>query len=378
MTTLERKWILGRDYFSNPLVKSLFPLAVLGGSFHILEELVSSGADVNCLSEFRKTPLHIAVQSCRYDIVGLLVINGAHVNLQELFTIDIPNNVASKKVELTSSILENDLHQTLLHEAVRHNDFNSLISNIRSKNIDFKTKNGWTVLHYAVLLNNLQAVNVLLPEDFTQKNDSYVQPLTQIAQRKLYRKPTPKVSITDNNGLTAVHLAVINNNCDILSVLLRNKAEVNVRDDFDRTPLHYTTSERTTKMLVNHSIRKQCLENTPLLEEGREYDKTPMSQFKTLRLNITLHTVLRNVSRDFVNMPDKEDGVTYSFDRVTNEGEQTCEESSGNTIVNVPDYEVKSVFDSTTVKKETSQHSLHLEVKSLCLQAFHMLKMLLE
>ncbi|CAG2206431.1 unnamed protein product [Mytilus edulis] len=65
-------------------------------------------------------------------------------------------------------------------------------------------------------------------------------------------------------------------------------------------------------------------------------------------------------------------GVSYQ------PGTKTCEESSGNTIVNVPDYEVKSVFDSTTVKKETSQHSLHLEVKSLCLQAFHMLKMLLE
>ncbi|CAG2196801.1 unnamed protein product [Mytilus edulis] len=283
MTTLERKWILGRDYFSNPLVKSLFPLAVLGGSFHILEELVSSGADW-----------------------ALLVRNGAHVNLQELFTIDIPNNVASKKVELTSSILENDLHKTLLHEAVRNNDFNRLISNIRSENIDFKTKNGWTVLHYAVLLNNLQAVNVLLSEDFTQKNDSYVQPLTQIAQRKLYRKPTPKVSITDNNGLTAVHLAVMNNYCDILSVLLRNKAEVKVRDDFDRTPLHYTTSGIATKMLVTHSIRKQCLENAPLIEEGREYDKTPMSVFKTFSLNITLHTALRNISRDFVNMPDKE------------------------------------------------------------------------
>ncbi|XP_071123357.1 uncharacterized protein [Mytilus edulis] len=57
---------------------------------------------------------------------------------------------------------------------------------------------------------------------------------------------------------------------------------------------------------------------------------------------------------------------------------QTCEELSGNTIVNAPYQEVKSVFDTTTATKETSQRSLHLEVKSLCLQAFHMLKMLLK
>ncbi|VDI76555.1 Hypothetical predicted protein [Mytilus galloprovincialis] len=297
MTKIERKWVLGRDYFNQHLVKSFFPLAVLGGSFDIVNELICSGADVNCFSEFGETPLYIAVKSGCCKMMRLLMENGAHVNLRRWFTMNIPILAASNKLELTSLILEYDLNQTELHKAVRRDDLESLRSKLRSEDIDWKTKSGWTVLHYAVLLNNLQAVEVLFHEELVQNHYSYFD------FKQVHRV---KVSTADNNGLTAVHLAVINNNIDILSILLRNKAEVKIRDGFDRTPLHYTTSGIATRMLVTHSTRKQCLENTRLLEKGREYNKTSMSAFRTTCFNITLHTALRNMCRDFVNMPDKE------------------------------------------------------------------------
>ncbi|CAC5374065.1 unnamed protein product [Mytilus coruscus] len=286
LTKIERKWIMGREYISNPLVKSFFPLAVLGGSFDIVKELISSGADVNCFSEFWETPLYIAVKSGCCKMVRLLVENGAQVNLRGWFKMNIPILVTSNKPELTSLILEHDLNQTELHKAVRMDDLESLRLNFRSVNTDCKTKSGWTVLHYAVLLNNLQAVEQV---------------------HKV------KVSIADNNGLTAVHLAVLKNNIEILSILLRNKAEVKIRDDFDRTPLHYALSGSATNLLLTHSFRKQCLENTRLIEEGREYDETPMSAFRTMCFNITLHTAFRNVCRDFVNMPDKEGNTPLYF-----------------------------------------------------------------
>ncbi|XP_063426866.1 uncharacterized protein LOC134710438 [Mytilus trossulus] len=298
MTNLEREWILGRDYFNQHLVKSFFPLAVLGGSFHIVEELISSGADVNCFSQFGETPLYIAVKSGCCKMVRLLMENGAHVNLRRRFTMNIPMLVASNKPELTSLILEYDKNQTELHKAVQRNDLESLRSKLRLEDIDCKTKSGWTVLHYAVLLKNLQAVQVLFHEELTQNDISYFE-FKQVHQLK--------VSIADNNGLTAVHLAVINNNIDILSVLLRNKAEVKIRDDFDRTPLHYISSESITKVLLTHSSWRQCsLENNRFPENGRQYNKTPILAFRTTCFNIAIHTALRDVCRDFVNMPDKE------------------------------------------------------------------------
>ncbi|XP_052106975.1 uncharacterized protein LOC127739338 [Mytilus californianus] len=307
MTSLEHKWILGRDYTYNPLVKSFFPLAVLGGSLDIVTKLISTGADVNCISEFWETPLYIAVKSDRYDMVRLLVRNGAKVNLRGWFAMKIPIAVTSNKQEFTSLILEYDSNQTELHKAVRHNELENLRSNIRSDNIDSKTKSGWTILHYAVILNNLEAVKVLFHKDLPQNDDSYFD-FTQDDQESelLCREPTPKINITDNNGLTAMHLAVINDNIEMISALLGYKAEVKVRDVFNRTPLHYVNSERAIKLLLTHTSQNLCSEDYQSVEEGGVHGKIPISVFRTICFNITVHNSFRNIGRDFINMPDKE------------------------------------------------------------------------
>ncbi|XP_052079120.1 uncharacterized protein LOC127717492 [Mytilus californianus] len=251
ITTSEQKCILGRGYMS----KSFFPLAVLGGSLDIVKELIRTGADVNCFSEFWETPLYIAIKSGHCDIAGLLLRKGAHVNLRGWFDMKIPILVTTNNHPLTSLILQYDLNQTKLHKAVRHNDLHILRSNISSEIIDYKTKSGWTVLHYAVLLNNFEAVKVLFQDELPQKDESHFDCL-QVDQREyVCRKPTPKVSIADNNGLTAVHLAVINNGIDILSLLLRNKASVKARDNLGRTPLHYTTSESAKRLLLTYNTQ---------------------------------------------------------------------------------------------------------------------------
>ncbi|CAC5362273.1 unnamed protein product [Mytilus coruscus] len=304
MTTFDRNWILGKDYIFIPSVKSFFPLAILGGNLDIVKELICSGADVNCFSEFWETPLYIAVKSGRDDMVSLLVKNGATVNLRGWFIMNVPILVTSNKQELTCLILEYDLNQTELHIAVRHNDLENLKSNILSENVDSKTKSGWTVLHYAVLLNNLEAVKVLFHEEFHKNDDSYVDITHADSRELLYRAPTPKVNIGDNNGLTAVHLAVVNNNIEILSFLLLKKAEVKVSDVLDRTPLHYITSDRATKLLLTHSSQNQCLRTNRTTEEETEYKKTPITALRTMCLNIILSTFFRHIWRDFVNAPD--------------------------------------------------------------------------
>ncbi|CAG2238006.1 unnamed protein product [Mytilus edulis] len=260
MTTIERKLILGRYGTFLPSYDSFLPLAVLGGSIDIVTKLIRHGADVNCFSEFGETPLCIAVKTDQIDMVDLLLKNEA---------------------------------QTKLHEALRKNDLEQLKSNIQAGNIDSKTKSGLTVLHYAILLDDVKAVKVLFRHEFYENDMCSV--------------PTPNVSIVENNGLTAVHLAVINNNVDILYLLLLNKADLNICDNSNRTPLHYTTSESATKLLLAYNTQNRCLETNRIEYQTTEYKKRPIiSALKTTFLNITLHTAFRGRFRDFVNLPDKE------------------------------------------------------------------------
>lgn len=169
------------------------------------------------------------------------------------------------------------------------------------------------MLHYAVLLNNVNAVKVLFHEELPQSEElsqiyatvgvqqtTMTQSLIDITQddhkEVLNRKPTPKISISDNNGLTAIHIAAINNNIELISLLLRHKAEIKILDHFDRTPLHYIKSESATKLLLTYSSHKHHLEDS---RNAKKYGKT-------LYYNITLQTSLRKFSRDLVNMPDRE------------------------------------------------------------------------
>ncbi|XP_071152026.1 uncharacterized protein, partial [Mytilus edulis] len=218
MSTLERKWFLWYDLIHQNLARSFFPLAVLGGSIDIVSELISSGADVDSYSEFWETPLYIAVKSDRYDMVRLLLKNGAKVNPRGCFAMHIPIFLTTNKHELASLVLEYDVKQTELHIAVLQNDLEKLRSNITSENINSQTKSGWTVLHYAVILNNLEAAEALFYEILPQNEDSLVGYTQGDQEELIHGKSIPKVSLVDDNGLTAVHLAVINNNIEILSL----------------------------------------------------------------------------------------------------------------------------------------------------------------
>ncbi|VDI68944.1 Hypothetical predicted protein [Mytilus galloprovincialis] len=236
----------------------------------------------------------------------LLVRNGAKVNLRAWCAMKIPILVTGSKIKLTSLLLQYDLNQTELHIAVRQNDLKKLRSNITSKNINSRTKSGWTVLHYAVILNNVEAVMTLLQEVFSKNEDSNLDSVQDAKGDIMYRMPKPKISIVDSNGLTAVHLAVAHNYTKILSLLLRNGGKIRVHDDFDRTPLHYTKSDCALKYLLSHGCQNNYIGTCRSAEEENGYTRNSLSAFRTVWSNISQHTALGGVCRNFVNMPDKE------------------------------------------------------------------------
>ncbi|XP_063407139.1 uncharacterized protein LOC134690906 [Mytilus trossulus] len=316
MTIFERKMTVGRYSLQQRLgLESLFHLAVLGDSLPIVKELICQGADVNVSSLFWEAPLHMALKTGRHDMVRLLLQNRAQVSLREFLghgEEEIPIAVTPNYQQFASFItayIENDSGQTVIHEAVRLNDLENLRSNIKPEYIDSKTRTGLTVLHYAVLLDNLDAMHVLFREELPENEDFHCE-LTQDIQRECVCKQSiPNVNIGDSSGLTAVHLAVIKDNIEMLSLLLRNKADVNVRDNFYRTPLHYTKSANATHLLLTHSSQRNCFESIRNTYDNGEYGKTPITAFRTTCFNIAGQTAFRFYLHDFVNVQDK-DGNT--------------------------------------------------------------------
>ncbi|CAG2224311.1 unnamed protein product [Mytilus edulis] len=307
MTTFERKMILGR--YSIKLsceIMSLLHLAILGGSLEIVADLVCHGANLNFCSSWFEPPIHLAMMTDRYDMVCLLLRHGAQISLRTIFAHHakyIENDVPSNNQQVNTLInacIEFDKNQTELHKALRQNDLEKLRSSIRPETINLKTKRGLTALHYAVLLNNLEAVKVLFYEELPEFNDTSF-PLRQDRHEE---NSKPKVNICDNNGLTAVHLAVIMNNIEIVSLLLRNKADVKVIDDMYRTPLHYTTNDKATKLLLKYNSPKKWPESLRN-EYINKYEGSSISAFRTTCFNLTLQTAFRFVFRDFVNLQDK-------------------------------------------------------------------------
>ena len=96
---------------------------------------------------------------------------------------------------------------------------------VEGANVNETTLGGYTVLHFAVVNNDIEIVNVLLAAG-------------------------AGVNQTDNNGWTSLHFAVVHDDVEVVNILLAAGADVNQRDNGGNTPLH----DASTLHLVGLSL----------------------------------------------------------------------------------------------------------------------------
>lgn len=78
--------------------------------------------------------------------------------------------------------------------------------------------------------------------------------------------------VRDGRGLSALHHAAMNNHVEVVRLLLKSKADVHVRDNMQRTPLHYATPA-AAKELVHWGgspAALDCNGETPLVAARRK------------------------------------------------------------------------------------------------------------
>lgn len=111
--------------------------------------------------------------------------------------------------------------------------------------IDRKRDSGWNLLHYASM--------------WVEKNQEDLI--------KLLLSKGADVNATNNQGKTALHLALMDRNEGIAAILLKNGADVNIRDESGWTSLYYAVKNRCDSVI--DLFLKRTLKVDSRGEEGR-------------------------------------------------------------------------------------------------------------
>ena len=179
-----------------------------------------------------------------------------------------------------------DLCFTPLHHVVTGLEQADLRQQIRLNKIPIDTPDsfGRSLLHWAVILGNVVAVEVLLQhgasptcmdkEQMMPLHDMFLAPpLSQTQSGRSLLDAEAEVDAPDFWGRTPLRIAVGYDNIslDFLNILIHKGADVNRRDIYSQSPLLKSIQGRkeTTQLLLHHGADVEARDefgNTPILE----------------------------------------------------------------------------------------------------------------
>ncbi len=165
--------------------------------------------------------------------------------------------------KISLQLKENDQYgKTLLHHAVSTNNFRIvkiLIDKKFVRNIIPRDNDERTPLHYAVSNGNLDIVELLANKfggiKYVDKNrkaalheavylcKSEKGKKNSLNIVKILIKYGANVNVKDNSGWTPLHIAAWYSDLDIVKYLVEKGADVNAKDNLGQTPLHISTNK---------------------------------------------------------------------------------------------------------------------------------------
>ncbi|XP_070207241.1 E3 ubiquitin-protein ligase MIB2-like isoform X2 [Littorina saxatilis] len=171
--------------------------SAFGNQPDVLQLLLAKGAKINALNNGGCSTLHVAVNKQHVACVRALLNHGCDVNIQDAYG------------------------DTALHDAIGKESREIIDKLVNYPNIDFtiRNKRGFNVLHHAALKGNV------------------------FATERILHKCRQIVDLKKDDGFSALHLASLNGHKDVAAALLRNRAEVDIRNNRQQTPLLLSVSQ---------------------------------------------------------------------------------------------------------------------------------------
>jgi len=135
------------------------------------------------------------------------------------------------------------LNEKELIKALMGNDFNDIKSIIGSAGINSTDRDNRSILMNCIIENKIDFIKELLSYEGIDLN------------------------IQDNNGYSALHFAVQNGNLDVVSLLLENKADIDVQDNWGNTPLwrsvnNYPDNREIINILIKYGANPEIKNNS--------------------------------------------------------------------------------------------------------------------
>jgi len=273
----------------NNLYGEYFPLlfAMEYEEYDFAKILIEKGADVNMKNSSGYTALIYALENRKFKIAELLLNKGADVSIKNKFgntalIIASKNNADLNLIKLfvkngaDINSIGNSGYTAFHYSIINKND--KLLKYLISKNYNTKLNisiydaenPGYTPLHLAAKYNNLLAA-ILLIDNNINKEKQNIEGLTAIEVANNYNNKdifeylqnnkknifhyyiindftnfkktliqTPElINLKNSFGNTVWHLAIYDNNTEIINFLCTNKIGLNVSDQLGRTPFLY-------------------------------------------------------------------------------------------------------------------------------------------
>ncbi|KAL5506185.1 hypothetical protein EMCRGX_G007779 [Ephydatia muelleri] len=194
-------------------------------------------------------------------IVKLLLKNGAQTQFQNETAFHAAARLPNPKClqYLCKYVVTDDLqsinkrdyqYHTSLHVSVLHNLPDNIKMLLEAKaDISVSDQDGRTALHYAVSQNYLSCVQVIIETDPNDINlvDTVGWSALHLACQAgffecvkcLVSCPNCDYNLKDQNGCTPLHIAVKYNKEEVVKILVNKGASIALKDNKDKTPLHY-------------------------------------------------------------------------------------------------------------------------------------------
>ncbi len=241
--------------------------------------LINAGAKVNVRGEAGNTPLHIAVQVGHAEIAKLLIDAGAKVNLKNWFQ-ETPLFDAVKSgdpqivrlfIDAGASVhAQNESGFTALFPAVNYGDLET-VKLLIAAGVDINLRvNDLTPLDHAIKSNKSEIEAVLLQHDAESGSMDSIHVAVLLGNIDAvidHLNDGIDVDALDSFDQSPLIIAASEGNKEIAALLIAKGADLNLRDDWDRTPLHGTANKEVAELLIAKGADINALDkhgDTPL------------------------------------------------------------------------------------------------------------------